>query len=143
MTEINIIEKLAGCIRKGIFSIQVLPDKTSLSEYSLKEIQIVSEDEKLLFTVYDEYNDTDIQNPVLWLNLIVDTCSAFEEAEGYKTWLSDEGYDDTPYFQSLYQEYAKIIPKVRKLIGDDIEAIAYQHFEFNTATAKKLREYKL
>lgn len=142
MSELEIIEKLAQCIRNKTFSLHILPDK-NLSKYSLKEIRIDYEGCNLVITIFDEYSDTEIPNSVLWLNLIVDTCKTYEQAEDYKTWLSDEGYPDNDFFKSLYQKYADIVPKVRKITGDKLESIPYHHIEFNTDIVKKLREYKL
>lgn len=143
MSDLEIIETLAKCIRDKTFSLSVLPTNKHLSEYSLNEIQIAHQNENIVMTVYDEYHDTKIDNAVLWLNIILDTCIAYEEAKDYNTWLSNEGYPDNSFFRSLYQQYENIIPQVRAIIGFDLEVISYSHFELNTDTAKALRQYKL
>jgi hypothetical protein len=87
------------------------------------------------------YNE--IQNPILWLHLILDTCQSFEEANNYDTWRKNEGYQDTSLYQSLYQQLSNTIPKIRDIIGAEVIAVDYHHIEFNTDIAKALREYKL
>jgi hypothetical protein len=68
---------------------------------------------------------------------------SFEEASDYDTWRKNEGYQDTPLYQPLYQQLSNTIPKIRDIIGSQVTAIDYHHSEFNTDIAKALREYKL
>jgi len=92
---------------------------------------------------FHEYNDAEIQNPLLWLHLILDTFQSFEEASDYDALRKNEGYKDTPLYQSLYLQHSNTIPKIRAIIGVDVTVIDYHHIEFNTGIAKALLQYKL
>ena len=147
MTEYSTIDDLADCYTGNKLSLDIMESDPSLDSESLKNIQLsyINADslESLGVIVFDEYEDTNIQNPVLWLHLIVDTCEGFEEAVDYREWRANEGYKDTPFYQSLYATYAEVIPKIRKVIGREVKAVDAHHIEFNTDVAKALRNYQL
>ena len=77
------------------------------------------------------------------LHLILDTCQGFEEAKDYHEWRKNEGYKDTALFQSLYQQYSILIPKIRDIVGHEVIAIDSFHIEFGTNIAEVLRSYEL
>lgn len=143
MSNLKTIQSLANCYKANNLTLCVLQEKPQLKEQSLREIQLKTNNTTLTITVFDEYKDTEIQNPILWLHLILDACQSFEEANDYDTWRKNEGYKDTPLYQSLYQQLSNTIPKIRDIIGAEVTAIDYHHIEFNTDIAKALREYKL
>ncbi|MFT4816979.1 MAG: hypothetical protein ACI80L_001359 [Pseudohongiellaceae bacterium] len=143
MSNLKTIRSIANCYKANNLCLSVLPEKPELADQSLRDIQLKNNDTTLTITVFDEYKDTEIQNPILWLHLILDTCQSFEEASDYDTWRKNEGYQDTPLYQSLYQQLSNTIPKIRDIIGSEVTAIDYHHIEFNTDIAKALREYKL
>lgn len=143
MAELERIEKLAACYKENNLRLTVSDWQEPAAREFIRDIQLQVEDKTITVPVFDEYSDTDIDNPILWLNLILDSCVGFEEAEDYSVWLQDEGYKDNVFYQSLYQHYAEVIPLVRQYLGNEIKSIDCYHFEFNTDTAKALREYKL
>lgn len=143
MSDLKTIETIASCYRDNNLCLSVLEEKPELAKQSLREIQLQANGITLNITVFDEYKDAEIQNPVLWLYQILDTCQAFEEASDYNVWRKDEGYKDTPFYQSLYQQYSDTVPRIRDIIGVNVKAIDHYHIEFNTNIAKALREYKL
>jgi len=142
MSDKETIKQIANCYTNKKLSLSVLEEKPALAEESLREIQIQTGNTTLTIIIFDEYKDLDIQNPVLWLNFIIDTCQSFEEEKDFHEWRKNEGYKDTDFYQSLYQTYSELIPKIREIIGTEVRAIDYQHIEFNTDIAKALRVYK-
>lgn len=143
MSNKETIEKIANCYNDKQLSLTVLAEKSELAQEFLKEIQLKAGDTTLIIIIFDEYNDLNIANPVLWLNLIIDTCQGFEEARGYDEWRENEGYKDNDFYQSLYHEYLAVVPNIRNIIGEQVKAIDYYHIEFNTDIAKALRAYKM
>ena len=147
MTETNTIDELAACYKSNKLSLVIMDANVTLDDESLKDIQLSYKNAEyadlITVTVFDEYEDTKIKNPVLWLHLIIDTCEGFEEAIDYREWLLYEGYKNTPFFQSLYARYSEVIPKVRALVGNKVKAVDAHHIEFNTSIAKALRNYQL
>ncbi len=122
-------------------------DAYELSNESLREIQLCvgkkPGNKCLTIIVFDEYKDAEIQNPILWLNMILDTCQGFEEAKDYHEWRKNEGYKDTLFFQSLYQQYAVLTPKIRDIVGYKVRAIDSYHIEFGTNISEALRSFEL
>ena len=119
MSEFEMVEAIASCYIQNQFEITVADVQSVLSEHSLRELSIRRQDtpiaDSISLIVFDEYGDADIDNPVLWLQLILTTCETFEESENYQQWLKDEGYQDGEFFQSLYIQYQQQIPKIRKI----------------------------
>lgn len=143
IAELKIIDEMAKCYIVNHLSLSVLECKPDLAEESLREIKLCAgNDQCFNITIFDEYDDAEIQNPVLWLHLVIDTCCAFENPQDYDEWRKDEGYADNDFYKSLYQQYAVVIPEIRKVIGDVI-TIGYHHMEFNTNIAWTLRECHL
>ena len=147
MIKHRVIEGLAECYTSNKLVLTICDEDEKLREASLKNIRLCQKNaetpESIIVTVFDEYDDTTIQNPVLWLHLIVDTCQGFEEAANYDEWRLNEGYKDTAFFESLYSSYADIIPRIRNIIGKDVRALDSHHIEFNTDLAQALRNYHL
>ena len=145
-SELMKIEGLARCYKENHLMLSVLERIPELTEWSLREIEFCANTEAgdmcCTVIVFDEYDDAEIQNPVLWLHLVIDTCNGYEEAQDYNEWRLNEGYPDTDYFKSLYQSYSVIVPEIRKIIGD-VETIGLYHIEFNTSITQALREYRL
>ncbi|MFT7459465.1 MAG: hypothetical protein ACI909_002146 [Planctomycetota bacterium] len=143
MSNKEAIEQIANCYNDKQLSLTVSAERPELAQELMKEIQLEAGDITLIIIIFDEYNDLNIANPVLWLNLVIDTCQGFEEARGYDEWRESEGYKDSDFYQSLYQQYFAVVPKIRNIIGTQVKAIDYYHIEFNTDIAKALRAYKL
>jgi len=147
MTEMNTIADLADCYTSKKLALVIMDSNATLDDVSLKDIQLSYKNaeyaESITVTVFDEYEDTKINNPLLWLHLIIDTCEGFEEAVDYREWLLNEGYKDTPFFQSLYARYSEVIPQIRAVLGNKVKAVDAHHIEFNTGIAKALRNYQL
>ncbi|NKB36017.1 MAG: hypothetical protein GKR93_02455 [Gammaproteobacteria bacterium] len=147
MSEHKVIKELAECLKANKLVLSINERNSHMREYSLQNIQLSQNkadgSKAIVVPVFDEYDDTRIQNPVLWLHLIVDTCEGFEQAANYDEWRSNEGYKDSDFFSSLYADYTDLIPKIRTIIGSDIRAIDSHHIEFNTDIAQALRNYQL
>jgi len=141
------INALSKCYLDRGLKISVLTEDPILREESLRQVTLATTHQdtqnEIIITLFDEFRDADCQNPVLWLHLIMDTCTGFEESEGYDEWRLNEGFKNTAYFQSLYMEYARLVPVVRKIVGDEIKPLDSFHFELNTDTAKALRDIKI
>ena len=146
MTEFDAIEDLAKCYGDNCLQLSPIDDENLPHEYSLKAIRFAQNQENctepVILPVFDEFDDTAINNPVLWLHLLIDTCEGFEESQDYTEWRLNEGYPDTSFFKSLYASYKEKVPKLRKIIGTDIKAINAHHLEFNTNVAQALRAYQ-
>jgi|GEM_PF-2844249 hypothetical protein len=143
MSEIEIIEAIARCYKDNNISLFILDITPELSQESLREIKLSVDNISTSIIVFDEFNDVEIQNPILWLHLIIDACEGFEEAKDYHEWRLNEGFHDTAFFQSLYQQYTLLVPEIRKIIGHAVKAVDSHHIEFNTNIAIALREYHL
>ena len=147
MSDLEIIHEIARCYKNNGLTLSILENKLELSNESLREIQLCvgkkPGNKCLTIIVFDEYKDAEIQNPILWLHMVLDTCQGFEEAKDYHEWRKNEGYKDTAFFQSLYQQYSILIPKIRDIIGHKVKTIDSFHIEFGTNIAKALRSYEL
>jgi hypothetical protein len=142
-TDMNAINALLNCYRDRGLKLSVLAEDPELREESLRQITLTSGDsgfeDGVVVTVFDEFRDADCQNPVLWLHLVMDACAGFEESRDYDEWRLNEGFKDTAFFQSLFAQYAALMPVVRMIVGDGLMPLDAFHFELNTGTAKALR----
>lgn len=147
MSNLERIAEMVKCYKNNDLILSVLDERSELSDESLREIQLCVDrkpgNKCLTVIVFDEYKDAEIQNPILWLHMILDTCQGFEEAKDYQEWRKNEGYKDTAFFQLLYQQYSVVIPKIRDIVGQKVKAIDSYHIEFRTDIVETLRSYEL
>jgi len=142
----NRISALAECYKNKHLILGVEKETIHLAEESLREITVNNLDDiqsAVKLVVFDEYRDADINNPILWLHLVVEACEWFEEADDYITWRHDLGFKDNDFFQELYQRLKISVPKTRKIIGYDVNAVDHHHIEFNTDVAQALRSFEI
>jgi len=142
----NRISALAKCYKNKHLILSVEKEIKHLTEESLREITVnnlegIQSAVKLI--VFDEYRDADIDNPILWLHLVVEACEWFEEADDYLIWRQDLGFKDNDFFLELYERLKNNVPEIRKLIGYDVKAIDHYHIEFNTDVAQALRNFDI
>ncbi len=142
----NRIMALADCYKNKNLILSVEKETNPLSEESLRVISIQNSTDSnnvVAIVVSDEYRDADINNPILWLHLVVEACEWYEEANDYLTWRQDFGFKDNAFFQDLYTSLKVVVPKTRELIGYDVKAVDHHHIEFNTDVAQALRNYEI
>ena len=146
MDDKNRISALAECYKNKHLILGVEKETKHLAEESLREITVNNLDDiqsAVKLVVFDEYRDADINNPILWLHLVVEACEWFEEADDYLTWRQDLGFKDNDFFQELYQRLKIDVPKTREFIGYDVNAVDHHHIEFNTDVAQALRNFEI
>ena len=142
----NRIVTLADCYKNKKLILSIEKETNALSEESLRMITIQNNTDcnsAVSIVVSDEYRDTEINNPILWLHLVVEACEWFEEAGDYLTWRQDLGFKDNVFFKELYATLKIDVPKIRGLIGYKVKAIDHHHIEFNTDVAQALRNFEI
>lgn len=142
----NRIMTLANCYKNKNLILSVEKEIKKLAEESLRMITIQNNTDSnsaVAIVVSDEYRDVEINNPILWLHLVVEACEWFEEASDYLTWRQDLGFKDNAFFQDLYTSLKISVPKIRELIGHDVKAVEHHHIEFNTDVAQALRYFEI
>ena len=146
MSELSAIEAIAECYRNCRLNLTVLQEKAELRIHSLREISFDCDEleRPIVLTCFDEYRDCELDNPVLWLHLILDCCEGYEEATDFGVWVTHEGFSgDDHFFFSLYRLLAEQVPNIRKVIGAEVRAVDSEHLQFGTNVATELRAYQL
>ena len=141
------IDALASCYQNKGLEITVLADNPVFQCESLRKFRLATKNDdrtaELIMTVFDEFRDADCPYPVLWLNLILVACAGFEESKNFTDWCLNEGFGNSAFYKSIYQEYSRQVPGVRKIVGASIKPLDSFHFELNTETAKTLQALRL
>jgi len=137
------IEQLRKAVRNHNITLTAEPVDEDLQKLYWRRVKLTFFANKisLIIPVDDECQDVDKGNQLVMFHLVVDTCEAYEEAEDFLVWCKDNGLDTASVSAgNIYYELKEVIPKVREIIGPDIQAISSWDFQMNTDVAQVLRK---
>lgn len=141
----HIIESLIDCIKKHDLKFEVIQPRR-LSENTIydEEIKMIYGDQEFIFPVDNEYEDVELDNPVVFFNMILEEIDHFESSDSFFDWLTGVyQLSKDPEIQELYERMKKYMPEVRAIIGDEIKPVPYFEIEMNTGLAQALRAASL
>jgi hypothetical protein len=89
--------------------------------------------------VEDEFGDARENNPALLLQLILQNCDYFTDAEDFLTWAKSLSLDSSnPIILDLYRELSRQVPDLLKHLGE-VERISDWDMQMNAGAAQALR----
>jgi len=118
------------------------PDDSRLLARSYRRIRVTlaSDQQDLTIAVDDEYDDARDENPELLLHLVLAECEAYEGAADFLVWAAESGFDPSDgWVQALYAELGEVVPRIRKILGPEVEALSCFDFALNAGAAAVLR----
>lgn len=114
-----------------------------LSSYAphLKPIKVLIKDNLYKFYVDDEHNDLSIDNPALWLCLVLLELEEYKEEDDYLTWCRSKGLDaSNEQLLSYYKGLGNIYSSIEHILGTVRCPISSFEFELNAGAAQELRK---
>jgi len=138
----QIIQNLIDCIKKHDLTFEVIkPRRIDPKGLYDEEIKMIYQDQEFIIPVDNEYKDVELNNPMLFLNMILEEITHFEESDSFLDWLSGvHQLSKDPETQEFYERIKKCTLDIREIVGDEIEPIPYFEIEMNTSLAQALRE---
>lgn len=118
-----------------------LPTNPKIDSIYFREIEFSSEDLTAVIPLDDEYEDAEKGNQALMLQLIIYAVEEYEDCEDFLVWSTAFGLNSKdPFILNMYRGLGKTIPKIRDIIGTDINDISDYDWELNAGAAQALRE---
>ncbi len=119
----------------------VLPTNPKMDSIYFREIEFNSDDYSAVIPVDDEYEDAEKGNQALILQLIIYAVEEYEDCEDFLVWSMAFGLNsNNPFILDIYRDLGKVIPKIRDIIGTDVNDISDYDWELNAGAAQALRE---
>lgn len=105
-----------------------------------EEVKMKYKDQEFIVAVYNEYEDIELNNPVVFLDMILREVECFEENKAIKNWAFENAVKPTDRDAiRFYKNLKECAPKIRAIVGNNVKSIPYFDIELNTGIAKALR----
>lgn len=135
------IAALYSIIEDKKIKLTALPTNPKMDSIYFREIEFNSDNYSAVIPVDDEYGDAEKGNQALMLQLIIYAIEEYEGCEDFLVWSIAFGLNsNNPFILDIYRDLGKIIPKIRDIIGTDVNDISDYHWELNAGAAQALRE---
>lgn len=139
----GVIDSLYKLIESNDIVLTILPEIPEMKAVSFREIEFKSPKCTCIIPVDDEYDDARNPNPVILLQLILHSCYEYEDHDDITTWSTAYGLDiSIPLTLSIYKTLGEVVPKIRRIVGNDIEEISDYDWQLDAGAARALRELK-
>lgn len=139
------IQKLIDCINEHELKFELV-QPTQINQYGLydEQVKMIYKDMEFNIPVKNEYSDVELNNPVVYFDMILREVEHFEDSENIMEWISMvvENLED-PETKQFYTILEIVVPEIRSIVGDDVKSIPYSDIELNTELAKALRSATL
>lgn len=135
------IAALYSIIEDKKIKMTALPTNPKMDSIYFREIEFSSQDFSAIIPLDDEYEDVEKGNQALMLQLIIYAVEEYEDREDFLVWSTAFGLNSNdPFILNMYRDLGKTIPKIRDIIGTDINDISDYDWELNAGAAQALRE---
>ena len=139
------IDLLRTCVKKHDFAFEVVkPKRIDSSGLYDEEVKMIFGDQEFIVAVDNEYGDVELNNPIVFLDMILREIEYFEESENFMAWLSVSAeLSKNKETISFYRTLKKVTPIIRSIVGKEVKSIPYFEIELDTGMAKALRKTTL
>lgn len=139
------IQRLIDCCVEHQFTFEVIrPIRINQDHLYDEEIKMIYNNQEFIIAVYNEYEDVELNNPVVFLDMILREVESFEESKSINEWAFDNAVKpknrEAIEFYKILKEAS---PKIRSIVGEKVKSIPYFDIELNTGMAKALRSAKV
>jgi hypothetical protein len=135
------IAALYSIIEDKKIKMTALPTNPKMDSIYFREIEFSSQDFSVVIPLDDEYEDVEKGNQALMLQLIIYAVEEYEDCEDFLVWSTAFGLNSNdPFILDMYRDLGKTIPKIRDIIGTEINDISDYDWELNAGAAQALRE---
>ncbi|MBO6572933.1 hypothetical protein GYB29_00465 [bacterium] len=135
------IAALYSIIEDKKIKLTALPTNPKLDSIYFREIEFSSQDFSAIIPLDDEYEDVEKGNQALMLQLIIYAVEEYEDCEDFLVWSTAFGLNSKdPFILDMYRGLGKTFPKIRDIIGTQINDISDYDWELNAGAAQALRE---
>eukprot|EP00039_Didymoeca_costata_P021627 m.345010 g.345010 ORF g.345010 m.345010 type:complete len:148 (+) comp25623_c0_seq1:147-590(+) len=139
------IQKLIDCCIEHQFTFEVIrPIRINQDHLYDEEIKMTYKDHEFIIPVDNEYEDVELNNPVVFLDMIIREVESFEESKSINEWAFNNAVKPKNREAiGFYKTLKEASPKIRSIVGDTVKSIPYFEIELNTGMAKALRQSRL
>lgn len=139
------IQKLIDCCRAHPFTFEVIqPTRINQDGLYDEEVKMVYKDQEFIIPVDNEYGDVEINNPIVFLDMILREIEYFEESENFIAWLSVSAeLSKNKETINFYRTLKQVAPIIRSIVGKEVKSVPYFEIELDTGMAKALRSSTL
>ncbi len=135
------IESLYSIIESKNIELTPLPKTPKLSAIYFREVEFKSDGFTSTISLDDEYDDAESGNPALLLQLVIYAVEEYEACDDFLVWCTAFGLNASdPFILNMYKKLGAIVPKIRGIIGTNINDISDYDWELNAGAAQALRE---
>ena len=136
------IAALYSIIEDKNINLTALPKNPKMDSIYFREIEFNCEGFSAVIPLDDEYEDVEKGNQALMLQLIIYAVEEYEACEDFLVWSTAFGLNSNdPFILDIYKDLGKTIPKIRDIIGTEINDISDYDWELNAGAAQTLREF--
>lgn len=135
------IAELYSILEYKKIKLTALPTNPKMDSIYFREIEFNSKEFSAVIPLDDEYGDAEKGNQALILQLIIYAVEEYEDCEDFLVWSMAFGLNSNdPFILNMYRDLGKTIPKIRDVIGTDVNDISDYDWELNAGAAQALRE---
>lgn len=139
------VEILKACLAEHQFSFQVIrPIRINQDGLYDEEVKMIYKDQEFIIPVDNEYEDVELNNPAVFLDMILREIECFEESKSISEWafinaVKPKNREAIQFYKTLREA----APEIRSIVGQNVKSIPYFEIELNTGMAKALRSSTL
>ncbi|RNC83150.1 MAG: hypothetical protein ED557_10590 [Balneola sp.] len=137
-SEINALKK---CIIENDLTFEAIsPKRLDVNFHYDEEVKMRFGDQEFIIPVDNEYSFVELNNPVVFLHLILEEIEYIEDSKDLYEWTGNMiqlTYDEK--IVALYNGLKEVAPQIRAIVGKEVRAIPHFDIELNTGLAKALR----
>lgn len=134
------IQALKAIYTKHQVSIKVADDDFLAGHQDHPAVDVSLEGQSFRLFVDDEYQDVQINNPILTFCLILRELEHYQEEEDYLKWCTTQFLEPAnQQVRAYYMQLGKVYHAVEKIIGEIDSQISNYDFGLNAGAAQALR----
>ncbi len=135
------IDELYSVIEKQQLRFEILPPTEELRDACFRKVALTKQDTTFTIPVDDEFEDAELKNPALLLQLIIYAIEEYEDLDDFLVWCTAYGLKaENPTHLEWYRQLGELTPKIREIIGNDLTGISDFDWQLNAGPAQALRE---
>ncbi len=139
-----VVESLYKLIEENEIQLTALQKTKRLEDISFREIDFICPSYTCRIPVDDEYEDADLGNQALLLQLIIFAIEEYEDCDDFLIWCTAFGLNASyPLSLVLYKQTAESTKRIRAIIGSDFHGISDYDWQLNAGVAQALREIEI
>lgn len=133
------LKLLEAKVRELNLDLILQTETPELDKINFRKIHVRTPTREFQFVVEDEFEDAHPDNPLILLQLVLQCCDDYTDAEDFLKWAKMNSLDSSdPHVLSLFRETANNVPAFLALVGKVVR-ISDWDMQMNAGAALELR----